>query len=188
MIEGELSCILRGIYHDTMFAKWWLSQPESEDKSGFALRMTPDAYIRRAINARFIMNNDLSRIRNDTPNSDLPYLIYYPNLARKETYQELLLRKPQMKEQIARAYMIMDEQELWDATDPKPSPFLYWEANSCPNRYYVEDLERRDPSVGSCQVSDYESGKCVPLLGILQNNSRWPLRHMVDEPASFDNV
>lgn len=188
MIDGELSCILRGIYHDTMFAKWWLSQSKSQDKSELRLGSSDDGYIRRAINARCIMNNDLSRIRDDTPDFDLPYLIYYPNLALKETYQELLVRKPQMREQIARAYMIMDEQDLWDATNPKPSPFLYWEANLCPNRYYVEDLERRDPSIGSRNVSDYESGKCIPMLEILQNNNRWPLKHMVDEPASFDNV
>ncbi|KAL2216467.1 hypothetical protein M432DRAFT_663869 [Thermoascus aurantiacus ATCC 26904] len=59
MIPGEYSCIVRGIYHDAIFAKC----------------------IRRAINARFIMNNDLSRITEETDEGDLPYLIWYPSWA-----------------------------------------------------------------------------------------------------------
>lgn len=38
---------------------------------------SPAIHIRRAINARFNMSNDLSRITVYTEDYDLPYLIYY---------------------------------------------------------------------------------------------------------------
>lgn len=47
MINGELSCVVRGIYHDPFFAKWWLTQYTSES-------------IRWAIYARLVLNNDFS--------------------------------------------------------------------------------------------------------------------------------
>ena len=65
MVRGELECVVRGIYHNTMFAKWWSLQPVlSTDENSL--------HIRRAIYARFIMNNDLSRITEDTEDEHLP--------------------------------------------------------------------------------------------------------------------
>ncbi|CRL19083.1 unnamed protein product [Penicillium camemberti] len=45
MIRGEL--VIRGIYHHSFFAKWWLTQETSES-------------IRQAIYARLILNSNLS--------------------------------------------------------------------------------------------------------------------------------
>jgi hypothetical protein len=67
MILGEYHCVVRGIYHDTMFAKWWSLQPEVANFG--------NANIRSAVNARFIMNIDLSRITKETDEGDLPYQI-----------------------------------------------------------------------------------------------------------------
>ncbi|RDW77846.1 hypothetical protein BP5796_05698 [Coleophoma crateriformis] len=121
--EPELSCIVRGIYHNTMFAKWWSNQPEAQ----------PEAHewkhaIRCAITARFIMNNDLSRVTEETPERDLPYLIYYPSLAQPSTYEELVRRKPSMAPQVARASIIMDHQWLYDKLPVKPDQGLMREA------------------------------------------------------------
>ena len=71
-LKAEPNCIVRGIYHNTMFAKWWSLQP---DANRFG----------RAINARFIMNNDLSRINDQTLATELPYMIWYPTWANKAT-------------------------------------------------------------------------------------------------------
>ncbi|PGH26848.1 hypothetical protein AJ80_01429 [Polytolypa hystricis UAMH7299] len=54
MISSECECIIRGIYHSTMFAKWWSLQPGLSHQH---------REIRQAIHARFIMSNDLSRIK-----------------------------------------------------------------------------------------------------------------------------
>jgi len=56
MVEFELECVVRGMYHNTMFAKWWSLQPRgSKDIEAYE--------IGRAVEARFIMNNDLSRVK-----------------------------------------------------------------------------------------------------------------------------
>lgn len=77
----EISCAVRGIYHNTMIAKWWSLQP---GKKPFP--------IEEAIHARFIMNNDLSQI---TPDSKfLPYCIWYPSFPHVATCKELVRRVP----------------------------------------------------------------------------------------------
>ncbi|KAL2809604.1 hypothetical protein BJX63DRAFT_404780, partial [Aspergillus granulosus] len=99
-IKKEFESVIRGIYHDTMFAKWWSLQPDHPDADG-------DMYcIRRAIHARFIMNNDLSHIDKETNENCLPYLTWYPHFANWETYKELACLKPAMKAQAARACIV----------------------------------------------------------------------------------
>ncbi|KAK5174157.1 uncharacterized protein LTR77_001237 [Saxophila tyrrhenica] len=66
MLPYELNCCVIGIYHNTMFAIWWSKQ--SMETKGICV-------IRAAINARFIMNNVLSRATTGDDKSDNPYLI-----------------------------------------------------------------------------------------------------------------
>ncbi|CAG8885870.1 unnamed protein product [Penicillium egyptiacum] len=60
--HSEFRSLVRGIYNNTMFAKWCSLQTCSVFQSGD---------IKAAINARFIMNGDLSRITADTPDEEL---------------------------------------------------------------------------------------------------------------------
>ncbi|KAK3381860.1 hypothetical protein B0H63DRAFT_451151 [Podospora didyma] len=80
IIRGENYCIVRGIYHNTMFANWF-SRPENIER---ALAIIPGSNglqtLKAAIHARFIMSNDLSRLPPDEitkkiPVSELPHLI-----------------------------------------------------------------------------------------------------------------
>lgn len=135
MILGEYHCVVRGIYHDTMYAKWWSLQPEVAD---FCMRA-----IRCAINARFIMNNDLSRITEETDEGDLPYQIWYPYWAHYSTYEELARRKPSMKAQAARACIVADYKESYNRIQATPDYYLVKEAQASHNPYYLEDLKRR---------------------------------------------
>jgi hypothetical protein len=139
MLKAEGGCVVRGIYHETMFAKWWSLQPE-----------LPIAYpdIRRAINARFIMNNDLSRITKNTKKNELPYLIWYPHWANSETYEELTRRKPSMKPQAARACIIANYQDAYNRIQAIPDIFLVEEARISPNPYYLSDLVRKAAQMG----------------------------------------
>ncbi|KAI8174693.1 hypothetical protein K4K53_007742 [Colletotrichum sp. SAR 10_77] len=129
MLEAESSCIIRGIYHNTMFAKWMSLQPDNDR-------------FRRAINARFIMSNDVSRITSDTPEWALPYLIWYPARACGPTYEEIVRRRPEMKHAVARACIVADYGPEWDRLNADPSPELFCEAKASSNPYYLEDLRR----------------------------------------------
>lgn len=131
-VRHEVSCIIRGIYHNTMFAKWWSIQSNRH--------RSPK--IEAAINARFIMNNDLSRLSKDTPEEHLPYLIYYPGWASSVCYEQLAHRKPSMKPQILRAAVIQNDQDLFDRIFPDVNPdyFLVREARVGKNPYYLDKL------------------------------------------------
>lgn len=48
LVDGEVACCVRGVYHNTIFAVWWSKQPEHLHVK-----------IKTAINARHIMNNVL---------------------------------------------------------------------------------------------------------------------------------
>jgi hypothetical protein len=132
-LGNEIQCLVRGIYHDTMFAKWWSQQPEALNHP----------WLQSAINARFIMNNDLSRITDTTPDNHIPLLIHKPTLADRFTYEELARRKPFMAAHCARVCIIADYQDTYDRLKVKPEFALVQEARQCRNPYYLKDLMQR---------------------------------------------
>lgn len=127
---AEAQCVVRGIYHNTMFAKWCSLQSGAVQSA-------------RAINARFIMTNDLSRITENTRDEDLPHQIWFPLRARAETYVELARRKPAARAAVARALIVADYQEAWDEVpDIEPYHELMLEAKASANPHYLASLRR----------------------------------------------
>ncbi|KAL2814991.1 hypothetical protein BJX63DRAFT_391094 [Aspergillus granulosus] len=143
-IKYEFECVIRGIYHDTMFAKWWSLQPDHPDADGGM------PAIRKAIHARYIMNNDLSHIDEEANESCLPYLVWHPNFAHWDTYIELARRRPAMKAQAARACIAADYEHAYKQINPTPDWFLVEQARrkADTNAYYQEDLLRRAEQMG----------------------------------------
>lgn len=67
-----------------MFAKYWSTQLR---RSGYD---TAQWYgIQQAVTARFIMNNDLSRAHEDSPDDGIPFMIWYPDFPNPSTLVEL---------------------------------------------------------------------------------------------------
>lgn len=92
-VAKELACVIRGIYHNTLFALWWTRQ----DLAKASVR------IRKAVMARMIMNNVVSPAVAGAKARELPYLIWYPSIAAVATYRELFRVQPTMAPQILRA-------------------------------------------------------------------------------------
>lgn len=137
----EEQSIVHGILHNTMFAKWWSLQPEI--LAGLLQPDHPHVAIIRAINARYIMNNNLTRITADTPEDQLPQIIYWPNLASKYTYEDLFKIKPSMETQIAHACIIGNYEELYRKLDVAGSERLCHEAVRSGNSFYKEDQREK---------------------------------------------
>ncbi|KAK1977237.1 hypothetical protein LZ30DRAFT_803465 [Colletotrichum cereale] len=145
LIENELGCIVRGIYHNTFFAQWWKTQPLPEGGEG---------PIREAISARGIMNNDLSYILS--PRGAHPHLIWYPCVAAYTTYEALARLIPAMRPSLARAAIFSNNTVLFDSLiagddggDPvKPSFGLLNEARRSHNVRFREALERKAGELG----------------------------------------
>ncbi|RHZ52470.1 hypothetical protein CDV55_100117, partial [Aspergillus turcosus] len=134
-VRCEISYAVRGIYHNTMFAKWWSLQP---GKAPFP--------IEEAINARFIMNNDISRIAPET--KYLPYCTYYPSYPHVATCRELVTHVPFIKPAVARVCIVHNYSEYWDELDADPDSNPMDDARQSSNPKYLRDLEAKIPERG----------------------------------------
>ncbi|KAF5631720.1 hypothetical protein F52700_6642 [Fusarium sp. NRRL 52700] len=120
-ISGEMQCIVRGIYHNTFFAKWCYEQPEL-------------AVLRKFVHARFIMNDDLTWLNNNKSftKEDVPRIIWYPQTANRTTYLELLRLIPELKQLVAQALVVCDSPSEFARLEPEITPEIYAEIMSQP--------------------------------------------------------
>lgn len=159
MIHREAKAIIRGIYHNTTFAKYWSLQDLSRHKYERG-----DDIIRATI-ARFIMVNDLSHITPTSPREDdMPGMIWWPLLPREETLRELARRRPDMRLQVAMTCVAANYERLWDELEPERHPTLWklaqgrWvTAATQPVRsYYTDYLARREAEIREITVVEDE--------------------------------
>lgn len=140
LIAHEYECIIRGIYHSVPFAKWW-----SEEVERLPSTISVNIFgIKEAITARFIMSNDVSRVKNEYP-ARLPYFIWYPQLPRMETLAELSILQPTMLPQILHTCIVGNYQQLYDHFKDRVTPnrLLWAQAKKSGHKHYVQDLEDR---------------------------------------------
>jgi hypothetical protein len=111
-------------------------------------------HVQKAITARHIMNNDLSRVlaRKEDKRS-LPYLIWYPDIAVESTYKALAHRVAEMREACLRAAIYADYHDLFDELlvlpGVTPNPFLMVEAEKSSNPHFVSALQSRAEELGA---------------------------------------
>lgn len=113
-------------------------------------------HIRRAINARFIMTNDLSRITPTTPVDELPYCIWFPQPAYHTVYEQLARLRPEMRLQAARACIVANYQPSFEKIDPPHDSALVKEAEESPNPFFLKYLQAKEAQ-GDTTGEDYES-------------------------------
>ncbi|KAL0941438.1 uncharacterized protein CTRU02_204201 [Colletotrichum truncatum] len=97
---GECIAVVRGIHQRTTFAKW----RSLHDDICESIEKTYSRKIDQAITARFIMDNDLSRIPpNREDQEDVPEVIWHPQVPQEKAIRELVLRRPDAKYQVVMA-------------------------------------------------------------------------------------
>lgn len=159
----ERHCLVRGIYHNTAFARWC-----SIHLTGAAGSRLTTA----AITARFIMSNDLSRVSdagvddsndNNDKQHDLPRQIWYPQLAAESTYRELVLRQPRaMLGPVAHACVIAGYRALWDelvVVGDRVEPYqeLVEECRVSHDRHYLDSLRESCARRGIIDADDADA-------------------------------
>ncbi|TID01637.1 hypothetical protein CH35J_003440 [Colletotrichum higginsianum] len=165
LIDTEIQCIIRGIYHNSLFAQWWKTQPFPEEY---------ERDIRKAISARGVMNNDLSYILS--PQGADPRLIWYPSVAHPAAYETLVRVKPSMRHAVARAAIYANYQSLFDkliqedGDDGGPAPVvpdyeLLNEARRSHNAHYRKTLER----IAAERQADMSQRRPDPLVQDLRS-------------------
>jgi hypothetical protein len=82
------------------------------------------ARIKAAISARLITSNEICHITTDTPENEISYCIWHPQVATADAYIDLAHRRPSMKLQAVRACIIADYQTVYQELDPGYEPVL----------------------------------------------------------------
>ncbi|GKT41749.1 uncharacterized protein ColSpa_01930 [Colletotrichum spaethianum] len=138
-VPNELSAVIRGAHHHTPFARWLDACLDDTFDKDEAL------YVRQAVHARFIMNNDLSRINTETDGDELPAIFWWPHIPHENTLREFAWRRPDFKHQVTLACIVGHYQELFDElqSEVKPSQWQWEVACQSTNPHYCETVERR---------------------------------------------
>ncbi|RJE19722.1 hypothetical protein PHISCL_07935 [Aspergillus sclerotialis] len=147
MTEEEEFCVVRGIFHHTMFARWWADQL-TWNKGRIRTRDSTEAirHISEAVNARRVMINDISGLTDESPY--LPYMIWWPLRPTKTTLQTLAKQCPRMTHQIAITCVLSDYGRLYRELCVKPHYHIWLAARRSPNPFYRQDLETRSADLG----------------------------------------
>ncbi|KAK1963007.1 hypothetical protein LY78DRAFT_705441 [Colletotrichum sublineola] len=148
--------IVRGIYHNTMSARWWAEEIAQNTPRVQAIVSKSDplhsplSMIKMAISARRILINDPREFAEHGWPTDVPepYHIWWPLRPNKDTLELLAKKVPSMTEQVAVAAIYCDEQLLYRMLNPKPHWRLYLAAQQSHNTFYAKDLEKRAAEQG----------------------------------------
>jgi hypothetical protein len=143
MDDTEARCVVRDIYHNTMLARWW---QQNLDTDAVRLKDADWCRIQRAINARHVMINDIGTFTEDTPY--MPWLIWWPLKPELSVLYHLAERCPSMHVQIAIAAIYCDYRGLYKSLNVRPSGGLVEAAEQVGNSFYREDLEKRAEELG----------------------------------------
>ena len=170
MIEQEFHAVILGIHYHPPWARWWSTQvPEIPEIDPENASSWDNSYIRRTINLRRIISDDISFITPNTPDRLIPRKIWWPTVASRSTYLRLAWKRPHMLESCLRACIVADYQDTWDellimpldglndpsqtSTGSGPSNLkltrlsavvkshIYAEAKDSSNPHYLEDIK-----------------------------------------------
>ncbi|KAI0543295.1 hypothetical protein F4679DRAFT_135188 [Xylaria curta] len=186
-VRGELEAVVRGIYHNTMFAMYIASQLNApagsvlvpSSSSPIKIPISNNTVMHRAVIARCIMNNDLSRITDNLPTDALPYMIWYPDRAHPTTYEELARRRLEATPAVARACIVADYKDVWDRLAWIPDDELLREARASPNPHYLQTLTARAENETGLQQRTANKGASAWRMAM-------SARHMNDRrPPTF---
>ncbi|KAF4436906.1 beta transducin [Fusarium acutatum] len=143
LTQLDQDCVVRGVLHHTMYARWWADQITNDT---IYARSSPSVWdIQRAIMARRIMLNDPSGFENGWPSGvPMPYIIWWPLQPQSDMLSLLAMKMPEMKRQCAAAAIVCDYENVYKSLDPEPSWHLWKVASEfAANPFYREDQERR---------------------------------------------
>ncbi|KAM5353886.1 hypothetical protein ACJ41O_000536 [Fusarium nematophilum] len=139
----DQDCVIRGVLHHTMYARWWADQIKNYT---IYARSAPYVWdIQRAIMARRIMLNDASVFEDGWPSGvPMPYIIWWPLRPQPNMLSLLAREVPKMKRQCVAAAIACDYEDIYKYLDPEPSWHLWKVASEfTANPFYREDQERR---------------------------------------------
>ncbi|KAK3196833.1 hypothetical protein K4F52_000177 [Lecanicillium sp. MT-2017a] len=149
MSEMEFLCIVRGIYHQPMFARFWSTQLDKDTQLAQRVGETKRKEIQRAICARRIMSNDRQEFEHGwNPDKPAPFLIWWPQKPHPFTLLDMFDRAPSMRETALVASIMCDYEENFRCMDFPPTNTIYLAARRSGNPIYLEIVIKRAQDAG----------------------------------------
>ncbi|KAK2012103.1 hypothetical protein LZ32DRAFT_678421 [Colletotrichum eremochloae] len=144
-IPNEVSAVVRGAYHHTPFARWLETCVDEIFSCDY-----DNILVRQAFHARFIMNDDLSRIHSEVRGETLPEFFWWPHCPHEDTLRELAWRRPDLEHQVILACIAGNYRTLFlEVSDGAKPTQQQWEAAILsPNQFYREHLQQRSKEEG----------------------------------------
>ncbi|KAK2027316.1 hypothetical protein LX32DRAFT_640998 [Colletotrichum zoysiae] len=138
-VPNEVSAVVRGAYHHTPFARWLETCVDE------IFPCDVNELVWQAIHARYIMNDDLSRIDSEVHGDKLPEFFWWPHIPRECTLRELAWRRPDLKHQVTLACIAGYYENLFlELSEGEKPTQQQWEAaNVSLGEFYREYLKRR---------------------------------------------
>ncbi|KAL9565392.1 hypothetical protein ACKAV7_010481 [Fusarium commune] len=143
LTQLDQDCVIRGVLHHTMYARWWADQIKNDT---IYARSAPYVWdIQRATMARRIMLNDASAFEEGwPPGVPMPYIIWWPLQPQSDMLSLLAMKVSEMKRQCAAAAIACDYKNIYKDLDPETSWHLWKVASEfATNQFYREDQETR---------------------------------------------
>ncbi|KAJ3480921.1 hypothetical protein NLG97_g7950 [Lecanicillium saksenae] len=149
MSEAEFFCVVRGIHHHPMFARFWATQLDKHTQLAKRVEKTKHTEIQKAISARRIMSNDRQEFEYGwDPDKPQPFLIWWPQKPHKFTLMDMFDRAPSMRETALVASIMCDYEENVRSMHLPPTNTIYLAARRSANPIYLKTVFRRALDAG----------------------------------------
>lgn len=155
MSKLEFLCVVRGIYHQPMFARFWATQLDKDTQLTKRVGEIQRKEIQRAISARSIMSNDRQEFEHGwNPNKPPPFLIWWPQKPHPFTLTDLFERAPSMRETALVASIMCDYEDNYRYLDFPPTNAIYLAARKSGKPVYLEMVLKKAQGAG-INVKDF---------------------------------
>ncbi|KAF3897974.1 hypothetical protein GTR04_0833 [Trichophyton interdigitale] len=156
MGEVERVCVIRGIYYNTMFARFWAEEIKKNTRRVQGLKHNGLSLVKEAISARRIMINDVEEFINGWPEDEpQPRVIWKPLQPCEHVLKLLAERVPSMKKTAALACIFCDYEDAYNEINCTPHPDLAIAAGRSHNPFYRRDIEQKAAEQGIDLFKEY---------------------------------
>ncbi|KAJ2978406.1 hypothetical protein NQ176_g3832 [Zarea fungicola] len=156
MLEAEAVCVVRGIHHSPLFARFWALQLDQDTQLAKRIIAYHRTDIQKAILARRIMSNDRSLFENGwDPSTPQPYMIWWPQKPHPHTLVDLFTVAPTMRETAIVASIMCDYEGNFEYLDYTPTDAIYLAARESSNPMYMKAVLERAEELGIDVSSRY---------------------------------
>lgn len=142
LTKTEFQCVLYGIYHDTLFARFWKAEIGTAAQRTQRLSKDQLNGIKRAISARRIMSGDTQEFDNGWMTGEpLPFMLWWPLKPDSSVLFHLADIAPEMHHAIAIAAIILGHYELYEYLKYEPTYLIWRAAKRSPDPRILRDVE-----------------------------------------------